>query len=280
MNRADQEQIIQVNGVSLFREKKPILQNISWNVNKSQHWVVFGRNGSGKTMLLKVVTGYVWPTTGSVSVLGKRFGEVNLRELRTLIGWVSSDLQQIMQQQFSAEEVVLSGHFASIGLYDKPAPEVVKKARSLMEELEIDSLKNRQFPLLSYGEQKRVLIARALMHDPRLLILDEPATGLDIKAREQFLDFVERFCKRKGDSASTRRNESTRDGPTVILVTHHLEEIIPSITHVLALKNGKIVTQGEKETVLTTQTIKDVLDVEMDIEKIGNRYVSRLSSRT
>lgn len=267
MSRADSGQIIQVRGVSLFREKQPILQNINWNVNKNEHWVVFGRNGSGKTMLLKVVTGYVWPTKGTVSVLGKKFGEVNLRELRTLIGWVSSDLQQLMQQQFRAEEVVLSGHFASIGLYDTPSRELRSKAKDLMDTLGISKLKSRAFPLLSFGEQKRVLIARALMHNPKLLILDEPATGLDIKAREQFLEFIENFCNKEGN-------------PTVILVTHHLEEIIPSITHVLALKNGRIATQGEKETVLTAQTIKDVLDVEMDIEKIGNRYVSRLSSRT
>lgn len=251
--------VIRVENVSLFREKTSILQNIDWEVKKRQHWVLLGKNGSGKTMLLRTITGYQWPTTGKIFILGSQFGHVNIRELRKEIGWVSSDLQQQMQQQFSASEVVLSGYFASIGLYDKPTKTIEQKAERVMDFMECSHLAKRSFPLLSFGQQKRVLIARSLIHNPKLLILDEPCTGLDLESREHFLTFVEKIGRHK-------------KGPTIIMVTHHIEEIVPSISHALCLKNGKVEAKGEKKKILTEEILQTLLDINLRVVKHGERF--------
>ncbi len=216
-------------------------------------------------MLLKIVSGYQWPTRGTVEVLGKRFGEVDIRELRKSIGWVSSDLQQEMQRDFTVEEVVLSGYFATIGLYDK-SPTLLKslkeKAKKLLEFMGMGGHSRQLFPTLSFGEQKRVLIARALMHDPKLLILDEPCTGLDIKAREEFLPFIEELGKKK-------------DGPTIIFVTHHIEEIMPVFNNILALNGGKIIRQGRKEEILREDVMREVFNLPLQLFTNDGRYWAR-----
>lgn len=257
--------MVRLSSVSLTRDGKAILRDISWEIKQGEHWALIGANGSGKTKLLKIITGYEWPTSGVVEVLGKKFGEVDLRELRKEIGWVSSDLQQRLQQNFTAEEVVLSGYFASIGLYDK-SPKLLRslkeKAKSLMNFMEIAHLADRMFPLLSFGEQKRVMIARALISDPKLLILDEPATGLDLKAREEFLPFIDQLGKKK-------------DGPTIIMTTHHIEEIMPVISHVVALKKGKVVKQGRKEEILTEENINEIFNIKLSLHHQNGRFWMR-----
>lgn len=268
-NNVKADVITRVDNVTLRRNGKTILSNIDWNINNREHWVIFGQNGSGKTMLLKLLMGYEWPSEGTISVLGNQFGEIDLRELRKTIGFVSSALQQEMQQQISVFEVVLSGYFASIGLYEKPPVKVRKKAQELMKFLEINTLAKQLFPLLSYGEQKRVLIARSLMHDPQLLILDEPCSGLDIRSREHFLSFIERLGNKKTGPVSPG---ASRGGPTIIFVTHHIEEITPCFTHILCLKNGKVVQSGRKEDILTPKIIGKTLDMNIDIQKHDNRY--------
>ncbi len=259
--------IINLQSITLVRNKTSILSDISWTIKSGEHWVLMGRNGSGKTMLLKIISGYLWPTSGTVEVLGKKFGEVDIRELRKHIGWVSSDLQFQLQQNITALEVVLSGYFATIGLYDK-LPKLLrslkKRAGKLMELMGISHLSSHLFPTLSFGEQKRVLIARALMHQPQLLILDEPCTGLDIKAREEFLPFIEELGKKK-------------NGPTMIMTTHHIEEIMPVFSHVLALKTGKIVKKGKKGEILKQDILKEIFGISLEVSLQKERYSIKVS---
>ncbi|MBI2597217.1 ABC transporter ATP-binding protein [Candidatus Daviesbacteria bacterium] len=236
--------MIKLTGVSLARNKRVILEDLNWEVKKGEHWAVLGGNGAGKTMLLKMLSGYLWPSKGEIFVLGKKFGEVDLSALRQTIGWVSFDLQKVVGE-VSACEVVLSGYFASIGLYKKPTEQILKRADKLLKFVGLKEHKDNLFSHLSYGEQKKILIARSLISKPKLLLLDEPCSGLDMKAREEFLLFVDKVAKQK-------------NGPTIILVTHHLEEIIPGMTHVLALKQGQIVGKGEKREILTEALIKKV----------------------
>lgn len=252
--------VLQLNNVSLTKDKNLILKDLNWEVKKGEHWVILGSNGSGKTMMLKMLSGYLWPSRGEIFVLGKKFGEIDLPTLRQTIGWVSFDLQQKMLD-FKAVDVVISGYFASIGLYQKPTEDILKRADSFLKLMGLTKHKNRLFPTLSYGEQKKVLIARSLMSKPKLLLLDEPYSGLDLKVREDFLQFLEKIAK-------------TKNGPTIILVTHHLEEVLPSISHVLALKKGEIIKMGEKKDILTGELVEDVLGVKMNVIRKGERYLT------
>ena len=229
--------ILQLKNVSLIKNKKFILKDLNWEVKKGEHWVILGANGSGKTMLLKMLTGYIWPSRGEITLLGEKFGETDIGKLRQLVGWVSFDLQSRMQEEFKVLDIVLSGYFGSIGLYKKPGKELFKIAGQALAEVGLKGLGQRSFTTLSYGEQKRVLIGRSLINQPRLLMLDEPCSGLDLRARATFLELIEELAK--------------KNSPTIIFVTHHLEEIVPDISHILALKKGRIMGKGIKKDILT-----------------------------
>ncbi|MBA4495673.1 ABC transporter ATP-binding protein [Paenactinomyces guangxiensis] len=251
--------IIDVKHVSWKREKKMILQNISWQVNPGEHWCLVGLNGSGKTTLLNLLNGYIWPTTGTVTVLGHQFGECDLRELRKKIGWVSSSLQQKLYGHETAGRIVLSGKFASIGLYEQPEKQDEEEAISLMAFLGLEELSERTYDTLSHGERQKVLIARALMASPRLLILDEPCTGLDILAREQLLKLIDKIARQPGC-------------PTLIYVTHHVEEILPCLSHTLLLKRGKVYTTGLTSKIMTSQLLSDFFDTSMEVLHQNGRF--------
>jgi len=234
--------IIDIRDVSLNRNGFYILKNINWLVKSGEHWSVIGLNGSGKTTLLKMITGYLSPSRGEMYVIGKKFGRVDLRELRKSIGWVSSSLQESLYTSDTVEEIVLSGKYASIGLYENPSKEDFEKAEILIEQFQLSGMKDRMYYSLSQGEKQKVIIARALMCSPRLLILDEPCTGLDIFAREDFLSLVEQICNMK-------------ESPTLLYVSHHIEEITPSFQHTLFLKNGEIHSSGKTKDLLTENNL-------------------------
>ena len=185
--------MININNVSVKRAEKEILKSVSWSVEKGEHWCLLGLNGSGKTTLLNIINGYIWPTKGEVEVLSRKFGETNLSELRKEIGWVSSSLQQRFRDDDTVVEMILSGKFASIGLYEQVEQKDMNQAIELMKLLNCEDLQNQAYGTLSQGERQRVLIARALMASPKLLILDEPCTGLDIMAREQLLQLIAKW---------------------------------------------------------------------------------------
>lgn len=244
--------------VSWRREKKEVLRDITWQVRKGEHWAILGLNGSGKTTLLKMINGYIWPTTGTLSVLGRRFGTVDLRDLRKKIGWVSSALADRISPDDSPESVILSGRFATIGLYQNITAEDRDRARSLLKRLDCIAYAERPFGTLSQGERQRVLIARALMASPELLILDEPCNGLDIFARERLLSIIQQLAARP-------------DAPTLIFVTHYVDEILPCFDHTLLLKAGMIYQTGRTVEMLTPENMSTFYGDGVIVERHGTR---------
>ncbi|ARK30624.1 ABC transporter ATP-binding protein [Halalkalibacter krulwichiae] len=240
-----QSEVVALKDVVWKREGRMILNQINWQVIKGQHWVILGLNGSGKTSILNLLIGYQWCSKGEVHVLGQKFGQTNIPELRKSIGWVSSSVDEryTARGSDSALDVVISGKYASIGLFEQVTDEDCTRARHLLKELRIEHLANHSFLKLSQGEKRRVVIARALMAQPKLLILDEPCNGLDLYSREQLLETIERLSMVEG-------------GPTLLYVTHHIEEVIPTISHVLLVNDGEVVAQGEKHKTLTKENLE------------------------
>ncbi|NEW06720.1 ABC transporter ATP-binding protein [Paenibacillus sp. SYP-B3998] len=236
------EMVIHIERASYCKSDKTLLKDIHWEVKKGEHWAILGLNGSGKTTLLNVINGYIWPNEGKVSVLGNDFGTIDLRELRKEIGWVSSSLQEKLYMNDKAEHIVVSGKFATIGLYDNPSEAQWVQAELFMQQLGCGHLKGRTFQSCSQGEKQKLLIARALMASPKLLILDEPCNGLDLFSREQLLEAIERLAQ-------------DEQAPTLLYVTHHTEEILPIFQHALLLRRGEVFRQGQLRDVLTSEQL-------------------------
>jgi iron complex transport system ATP-binding protein len=247
------EHLINMKNVSFIRENQVILKDINWEVKEKEQWVILGLNGSGKTSILNIVTGYQYPTKGEVTVLGHQFGQTNIPELRKQIGFVSSSLDQFNQTlRFeTVEDIVISGKFASIGLYEHVTNEDREQAEKLMTSFRIDHLKGKTYDTLSQGEKRKVLIGRALMANPKLLILDEPTLGLDILAREDILSLTKEIIAHQQCH--------------LLYVTHYIEEIIEEMTHVLLLKDGQIVAAGQKEEVLTDEILSETFQLAMKV---------------
>ncbi len=244
--------------VSLRRDSFTILKEINWTVKHGEHWSIVGLNGSGKTSLLKIITGYILPSNGEVTVLGKKFGAYDLRELRKSIGWVSSSLQEVLYANETALEIVLSGKYASIRLYETPGEADIKHASGLLEQFGCASLSQRIYSTLSQGEKQKIVLARALMSSPKILILDEPCTGLDIFARESFLSLVELI----GNSS---------DSPSLLYVSHHIDEILPLFNHTLLLHDGSIQSSGKTEDVLTEENLTNFYKRPVQFSWINDR---------
>ena len=251
--------------VSLRKNGTYILNDIDWNVKHGEHWAIIGLNGSGKTSLLKMINGYVFPSAGEVTVLGKKFGTYDLRELRKSIGWVSSSLLEALYSGESAEEIVLSGRYATIGLYDKPSKGDIENALTLLEQFGCGNLATREYYTLSQGEKQKVLLSRALMSSPKLLVLDEPCTGLDIFARENFLSLIEEIGVKN-------------NAPTILYVSHHINEILSIFKNIMLLANGKIHSSGEKTTVLSEKNLQDFFGRKVRINWIDERPVLHISN--
>ncbi|ETT80878.1 ABC transporter ATP-binding protein [Viridibacillus sp. FSL R5-0477] len=251
--------VLHMKEVCLKREGQWILENINWQIEKGEHWVLYGLNGAGKSALLNMLCSYYFPTKGDLKVVGRTFGKSVLgEELRRKIGLVSSGLQQKLNPNDSAFEIVLSGAFASIGLYEKPTPVIREKAISILKKLGSIEYADRDYQTLSQGEKQRILIGRALMDDPELLILDEPATGFDFIAREQLLKTI-------GEIAALE------SGPTIIYVTHHIEEILPVFQKTLLLKKGQVFASGSTIDMLTSEKLSSFFDIPVEVIWYNNR---------
>jgi iron complex transport system ATP-binding protein len=257
--------ILEVHDLTIWRGDTTILDGLNWKVRSGEHWVILGANGSGKTSLLSALTGYLTPSGGTIHVLGQEFGESDWRELRQKIGMVSSSIRQLMHDEDSALEIVAGGAKAEIGFWGVIPKSIRAAARMALKEAEADYIADRQWMVLSQGERQRVLIARALMAKPRLLILDEPCAGLDPVAREHFLAFVERMAR--GAKA-----------PAIVLVTHHVEEITPAFTHALLLRDGRVSGMGSLSEVLTSEALSIAFGAGMKIERRRDRWQVKLTA--
>ena len=251
------KEILSYKNVSFRRDGREILKNINWDIKKDENWALLGLNGSGKSTLLSMIPAYTFATSGEVSVFEKKFGTCVWAEVKEKVGFVSSSLNTFSDSlnNQTLNNIVLSGKYNSIGIYQEITQKDREKANNIIKDFKLSHLKLNKYITLSQGEQRKTLLARAFMNEPSLLILDEPCSGLDIRAREMFLKTLE---------------ESKSDIP-FIYVTHQIEEIIPSITHVAILDNGEIVSQGNKFEVLTEENLSKLYGIDLKIEWSNNR---------
>ena len=233
--------VLEVTGLRVERGRTAILRGVDWRVAPGEHWVILGANGSGKTSLLKALTGFLSPTSGEIAVLGQRYGASDWRALRIHIGVVTTSFTAAIPPAEVALDTVVSGKFAQLDLWHAGTRADRAAAQKLLRFVGLARIAEREWAYLSQGERQRVLIARALMAHPRLLILDEPCAGLDPVAREKFLRFIEKLARHRGAHS-----------PALVLVTHHVEEITPSFTHALFLRAGRVVAAGPRADVLTS----------------------------
>jgi iron complex transport system ATP-binding protein len=252
--------VLELEHAAYWRGERTILTGIDWRIRRGQHWALLGANGSGKTTLLKMVAAIEWPCDGHIRVLGQRFGEVDLRELRRSIGVVSSALVPYFQDRQPALAIVETGIDAELGWWRTFDADAEARARAGLAALGIAALADNPYGQLSQGEKQRVLIARALMNAPHLLILDEPCAGLDPAARESFLEDLGRFVERP-------------ETPTLVIVTHHIEEIPAFVRHALVLKDGRTLAQGAIAEVLRADVLGEAFGRRCRVEHTsGGRY--------
>ena len=255
--------ILSVENLRIVRDGTVILHDVNWQVQRGEHWVMLGANGSGKTSLLSALTGYLMPTDGNISLLSETYGESDWRELRKHIGLVSSSIRQMMAEEEPALETVASGKYAMIDFWGRVTRTERAKALRLLKQVECVYLARRPWRVLSQGERQRVLMARALMAKPRVLILDEPCAGLDPAAREHFLQFIQRLGARK-------------NSPTLVFVTHHVEEIMPVFTHALLLKSGGGLATGKIMAVLDSKKLSELFAAKAKLGKVGGRFTLKV----
>jgi len=247
-----------------FRRGREILKRVTWKVGKGEHWCVLGANGCGKTTLINLVTGYDAATSGSIELGGSVFGRTDWREVRKRIGLVTNTLSTFLEEGEPVRDVVLSGREAMLNLVGEVNNDWLPEAEQLLVRSGCGHLLNDFWGTLSQGERQKVLICRALMARFEVLILDEPCAGLDPVARELFLRWLEELMARP-------------DSPALVLVTHHVEEILPAISHVLLMKDGRNLASGPKQSVLDSATLSLVYGAAVRLERDQDRYRLRLS---
>jgi iron complex transport system ATP-binding protein len=251
--------VLEISNLKVQRGGVTILEDVNWRVEHGQHWAILGANGSGKTSLLSALTGYLMPTAGEIVLLGLQYGKTDWRELRKKIGIVSSSVRQMMADEEPALETVVSGKFAMIDFWGKLSRADMRRGLNILRQIECLHLANREWRVLSQGERQRVLIGRALMASPRVLILDEPCAGLDPAAREHFLQFLQRLG-------------ATRNAPALVLVTHHVEEIMPVFSRALILKGGTVLAAGEKLKTVTAKNLSLAFGAKLRLRSRGGRF--------
>ena len=257
------EPVVEFKAVSVRRGAATLLDAVDWVVEEDERWVVLGPNGAGKTTLMQIASAQLHPSEGDAHVLGERMGATDVFELRPRIGLASASLAERIPRTEAVRDVVVSASYGVVGRwreeYDQPDHE---RAQGLLNELGVARLADRTFGTLSEGERKRVQIARALMTDPELLILDEPAAGLDLGGRE---DLVSTLSVLALDGVA----------PAIILVSHHVEEIPPNFTHVLMLRGGKVVVAGPLEHVMNEHNLSATFGMPLVLEQTAGRYAAR-----
>ncbi|WP_166971929.1 ABC transporter ATP-binding protein [Brevibacterium atlanticum] len=252
--------VLNLDSVSVRRGKNFLLENFSLTVAEGEHWAVLGPNGAGKTTLLELAAGRMHPTTGSVSILEEQLGRVDVFELRPRIGYASTVLANRIPSSEAVLDTVLTAAYGVTGRWVEEYEQAdIDRARDLLAAFNITHLADRTFGTLSEGERKRVQIARALMTDPELLLLDEPASGLDLGGREELLGALTEIL-------------SSKWAPSTIMVTHHVEEIPAGVTHVLLLADGTDLAAGPIEETLTADNLAATFGIDIKLTRDGQRY--------
>ena len=255
--------LIDLRNVSLRRGNRTLVGPLDWAVELDERWVVIGPNGAGKTSLLRIAAAMEHPSSGAAYVLGERLGRVDVNELRARIGLSSSVLAQRVPTDEVVRDLVVSAGYSVLGRWREQYEDVdYRRALDMLESLGAEHLADRSYGTLSEGERKRVLIARALMTDPELLLLDEPAAGLDLGGREEL---VARLADLAADP----------DAPALVLVTHHVEEVPPGFSHCLMLSEGQVVASGLLPDVLTAQNLSAAFGQEIALDVVDGRYFAR-----
>ncbi|MCC6376356.1 MAG: ABC transporter ATP-binding protein [Microbacteriaceae bacterium] len=255
--------VLEFDGVSVVRGGNRILDKVDLLAEETQRWVVLGPNGAGKTTLLQVAAAMTHPSSGVASILGETLGDVDVFELRTRVGFASTLLARKLPQSEDVLNIVLTAAYSVTGRWNEEYSALdVKRAKRVLREWKVDHLAERKFGSLSDGEQKRVQIARAVMTDPELMLLDEPAASLDLGAREELVQLLSGFARSK-------------DAPAIVMVTHHVEEIPPGFTHVLLLRKGKVVGAGPIQEMLTERLLAKTFDIPLKLTESEGRYSAR-----
>jgi iron complex transport system ATP-binding protein len=255
--------VLDFNNVTVLRDKKPVLSNVDWQVESDQRWVIIGPNGAGKTTLLRVAASQIQPSTGTAIVLGQTLGKVNVFELRTRIGFASNALSSHIPNSETVLNSVMTAIYAVTGRWNEEYDEIdVRRAMRVLNEWHLSELADRAFGTLSDGERKRAQIARSVMPDPELLLLDEPVASLDLAAREQTISLIGAYA-------------SEPAAPAIVMVTHHLEEIPEGFTHALIVSGGQIHAAGPIEQTLTSDKLSGAFGVSISVELVDGRYRAR-----
>ncbi|MEY2848141.1 MAG: hypothetical protein RI885_806 [Actinomycetota bacterium] len=258
--------VLQFSDVSVVRGGTTILDSVDWSVEGSERWVILGPNGAGKTTLLQLAAAITHPTSGSVTVLDDTVGKTDLFELRPRIGFASTAMARRIPAEETVLDVVLTAAYAVTGRWNESYEDVdTRRAQRVLAEWKLDSLESRRFGDLSDGEQKRVQIARSIMTDPEMLLLDEPAASLDLGAREELLQILGGYA-----SAPT--------APAIVMVTHHVEEIPVGFTHALVLGRGIVLASGAIDEVVTSEVLSSAFGLGLEVDRRDGRFTARATS--
>ena len=257
-----QAPVLDLQGISLRRQGVTILDGVDWTVRRGQRWVVLGPNGAGKTSLMHVAASYEPPTTGTLDLLGGRAGETDVRDLRLRLGYVGQGIAKWVPPVTEAVELVAMGAEAKLRrLQDTATPEQLDRAHALLEELGVDHRARTRWVHLSVGERQRVLLARALMGDPELLLLDEPSAGLDVAGREYLVSMLGRLAAQEAVGG-------------IVFVTHHVEEVPRGFDHALLLRGGRVHAAGPVDEMLTAERLSTLFGLDLDVHRVGGRYMA------
>jgi iron complex transport system ATP-binding protein len=258
--------VLQLSSVSIVRDGNTILDSVDWAVDSDQRWVILGPNGAGKTTMLQVAAAAIHPTRGEAEILDEELGAVDLFELRPRIGFASTALARRIPVAETVLDVVMTAAYSVTGRWNEEYEDIdVRRAHRVLNEWKLDHLADRKFGALSDGEQKRVQIARSVMTDPELLLLDEPAASLDLGAREELVQLLGGYASDAGS-------------PAIVMVTHHVEEIPPGFTHVLLLADGAIVAAGPIDETLTSEKLTETFSLPIELTAHDGRFTARAAS--
>ncbi|MEY3934069.1 MAG: hypothetical protein RLZZ606_668 [Actinomycetota bacterium] len=256
-------EVLAFKNVSVQRSGKTILNDITWSVQDNERWVIVGPNGAGKTTLLKIAAAQLQPSSGSASVLGEALGEINVFDIRTRVGFASTAIASRIPNSESVLNAVMTASYAITGRFKEKYDDVdERRARRVLTEWHLSENADRPFGTLSDGERKRVQIARAVMPDPELLLLDEPVASLDIGSREATIKILSGYASHPA-------------APAIIMVTHHLEEIPAGFTHALVLNEGRIIASGPINHTLTTDKLSEAYGLPLEVAFQAGRFAVR-----